>query len=1107
MPLVILSIMKLKWCNKILIASILLTGFFLPGYAVDRIPPGSMTGVDVELPVWILTPGGQIDSFSTEGGRGLQMSTFVGETFSGTMNADSHCPNVTDQPCNLESGYGFFEFYSDRIPFLSLALTVNGASPVTNTRDIAVGVKFADDLSGLLAASVTDGTTGITSQLDLGGDNSFTWRLGGTLPDSQVPDRDYFFDFKFEDRAGNVTSSSSSVSIRLDRAPPDIGSIIINGGNLFTNSSTVTVRLRSNDNASDFPTGVAQVRLWNGVMTSTEGKTLSFVEPEMSIPWFLGDNSTGTKVVWAQFRDAAGNWSVTAASDSIVRGNFDPDGTLEFEVDGITVIETSDGTQTSLSSVPLLIGWNEDTGSDLREIIISGGEADLHLNILPQSDPNYQYQRPKLRQVYEIVSSSQASNILYTLKAVFIDAEGNESAPVFKTITLNRDAPHNPIIDSLQISTTSITLSAHVDEYTHDVRYYTFEPDQLGRFGASSGTVSVAYSSDTAIFTDFDLGPNTLYGYTVRAHDDFFGSLDGSKTGEINTLAVPPVPTDLPEAMEISVIRVKWGAGGNPDGTQYFLEWTNDPSFETGVTDNGWTISNQSDVENLSVGTTYYFRIHAQNRHHAITATVSLPSGPTRSYIQPQPPLNFEAKVTSTSILYSWTRSNSTEEGFLIINAFDDNDVRADIPVTSSQNTNGYSYLETERTPNTNYFRRIVSYNHLNDALTQSASSGTLNLITSPAPPLPQPAIVRGSQITPKWGANGNPPDTEYQADIALNTDFTDHLEQSGWVQQLSFDFPGLKPHTTYYLRVQARDRNPDVDQKQYSVWVDLGAAQTQTFDHGQEVNLDDPLSRWRLRLPANALAQDFVIQMETDPSQFVGVPPEALQRATEKARAESDGYRFPIAGGVVQISVTTPEGAALSPALNQQADLTHQFLDIAPQDLVVDKFSTTWSTLNSPLDDNVNVRSSTLRIWVFDPTSESWLKLPANSVEMASNEVHGGLNHFGVFAVMGAPDLEVNDVVAYPVPWRPHGPNAGAGSGQTGTEGLGIRFTNLPQEGKIKIFDFQGGVVKEILLTGNVLEPWDAKNSDNEDVASGTYLWLTEAGGNRKTGKLMVIR
>ena len=100
---------------------------------------------------------------------------------------------------------------------------------------------------------------------------------------------------------------------------------------------------------------------------------------------------------------------------------------------------------------------------------------------------------------------------------------------------------------------------------------------------------------------------------------------------------------------------------------------------------------------------------------------------------------------------------------------------------------------------------------------------------------------------------------------------------------------------------------------------------------------------------------------------------------------------------------------------------------------------------------------------------------------------------------------------LVFPLPWRPHGPNAGTGPGQTGTDSGGITFSNLPSECDIKIYTVSGSLVRQLHhsdLTGPVAQQvWDGNTSGGEHAASGVYLWRVESSADSKNGKLMVIR
>jgi len=158
----------------------------------------------------------------------------------------------------------------------------------------------------------------------------------------------------------------------------------------------------------------------------------------------------------------------------------------------------------------------------------------------------------------------------------------------------------------------------------------------------------------------------------------------------------------------------------------------------------------------------------------------------------------------------------------------------------------------------------------------------------------------------------------------------------------------------------------------------------------------------------------------------------------------------------------------------------------------------------------NPPVRAKTLKPWILDEARALWVQLPDSSVDLGGRRVTAPLRHFSVFAFIGGLDTSVADAYAFPVPFRPHGPQAGSGPGQTGTLAAGITFTNLPSEGTIEIYTLAGQLAGKIEIPPNLAPAtlaWDVRNSAGEPVASGVYLWRVVSHGNAKTDRLMIIR
>ena len=157
----------------------------------------------------------------------------------------------------------------------------------------------------------------------------------------------------------------------------------------------------------------------------------------------------------------------------------------------------------------------------------------------------------------------------------------------------------------------------------------------------------------------------------------------------------------------------------------------------------------------------------------------------------------------------------------------------------------------------------------------------------------------------------------------------------------------------------------------------------------------------------------------------------------------------------------------------------------------------------------NPPVRADTIKIWALDGSLAMWAKLPASSSDRTLRTITVPFMSPGVYALLGTVDESVKDAYAFPVPFRPGGPAAGTGAGQTGTETEGITFNNVPQTGDIEIYTLDGRLVKKLLIPAGLVIPklkWDVRTAGGDRAASGVYLWRVVSGSNSKTGKLMVI-
>ncbi|MCB4790370.1 MAG: hypothetical protein LHV68_00620 [Elusimicrobia bacterium] len=158
----------------------------------------------------------------------------------------------------------------------------------------------------------------------------------------------------------------------------------------------------------------------------------------------------------------------------------------------------------------------------------------------------------------------------------------------------------------------------------------------------------------------------------------------------------------------------------------------------------------------------------------------------------------------------------------------------------------------------------------------------------------------------------------------------------------------------------------------------------------------------------------------------------------------------------------------------------------------------------NNGMVDGTCLRVDSLSLWWLDEAKQLWSKVPS-TIDKSNKIVTARVSHLSVYALFGALNLSVDDVIVAPVPWVPE-----LGDVAKGTLAGGITFRNLPYQGEIRIYTVSGELVRKIDLN-SFIDPngyaWDGKNGDGKYVASGVYLWVVRSDQGKKTGKLIVIR
>jgi len=254
-----------------------------------------------------------------------------------------------------------------------------------------------------------------------------------------------------------------------------------------------------------------------------------------------------------------------------------------------------------------------------------------------------------------------------------------------------------------------------------------------------------------------------------------------------------------------------------------------------------------------------------------------------------------------------------------------------------------------------------------------------------------------------------------------------------------------------------------------------------------------------RLTLPANSVGKEvFDITLNKNPmNQPLNIDPAKITNATEKLVYNEGAWSQLFPNNLSELSMFD-EQSYYTDALAHRGTLAMRYKD-DNNDGILD-------------GSNPPVRASSLNAWGLDETYNTWVQLPGAAADETTRTIISYLDKPGVYAMLGSLVQAIPSTFkAFPVPFRPHGPQAGIGDGQTGTEATGITFEGVPQTGRIEIYTLDGRLVRKLTIPENLTSPyrvpWAPVSTDTgEKVASGVYIWRVVSGSNSKTGKLMVI-
>ena len=445
------------------------------------------------------------------------------------------------------------------------SIVINGGAAYANSTSVSLSLSASDATSGMADMRFSNDSSTWSSWQPYAANESWTLVAGDGTKSVYV---------QYRDNAGHVSSSYSD-SIILDTAAPT-GSIVIEGGATYANSTSVALSL----SASDATSGVDDMRF------SNDGSTWSSWQPfAASESWTLAAGD-GSKTVYVQYRDNAGNASASY-SDTIMLDATAPAGSIV--IDGGAPYATSTSVNLGLAA--------SDGGS---------GVADMRFS---NNSSTWSGWEPYASGKSWTLVAGDGTKTVYVQ---YRDNAGNISGSYNDTIILDTAAPTGSILVNGGAAHANSTLVALT----------------LSASDAGSGVAEMRFSNDGGTWTGWE-SYATSKSWTLAAGDgsktvyvqyrDNVANVSTSYTDSIilDTAAPTSSATSPPSSASVS-FTVSWSGSDSLSGianydVQYRVgsggAWTD---WLAGTTSTSATFGPASPVVVVR-DQAYYFRVRARD--------------------------------------------------------------------------------------------------------------------------------------------------------------------------------------------------------------------------------------------------------------------------------------------------------------------------------------------------------------------------------------------------------------------------------------------------------------------------------------------------------------
>ena len=305
---------------------------------------------------------------------------------------------------------------------------------------------------------------------------------------------------------------------------------------------------------------------------------------------------------------------------------------------------------------------------------------------------------------------------------------------------------------------------------------------------------------------------STAAGVAGSTDTGFNGNIDPSTppaTGVLGTVSAGVIPA-TPASFAVSSVHVSsiswtWSAtpgfGDAPAASQLYRVF---PATATPPLTNP-----QTTATNLSLGATEQALTPNTTYFRFVTAFTdwgdSAPSNSVSTHTlaaDPAPGAPPFSALAATGLTFSWTAGSPVNPSYTLYELDASTSAVFAAPVSTSFAT-ALSSSPANLSPNTTYFYRVRAINIDGVPTAYTAAQTTATLAAVPASPVAGPVFITSGSFA--WSAAGNPPGTQYLAQVSSDNFFS--LTDSSATLSTSATFFTLSPGTQYFLRVEAINR------------------------------------------------------------------------------------------------------------------------------------------------------------------------------------------------------------------------------------------------------------------------------------------------------------